>query len=191
MRRSPRVALDFTDRMVLDAVATVLGAGRIQVTTVDDADVLLIDAAGAARVPVGGGPPVIVLAAGSAATAALAFRLGARGFLAFDASGDELRHAVREVAAGGVHLPDHLAAELGRRAIAGEPDGPIDSLTDRQLEVVHLLVAGASRDEIADRLGISVATVRTHVRDAFARLGVHSAVEAASVLRRHLSPPLT
>ena len=60
-------------------------------------------------------------------------------------------------------------------------------LTNRQIEVLRLVADGLGTDEIAESLGISVETVRNHVRNILSRLGVHSRVEAVSVAhRRHL-----
>jgi PAS domain S-box-containing protein len=58
-------------------------------------------------------------------------------------------------------------------------------LTSRQLEVLELIAAGLRTTAIAERLGISVATVRNHIRAILIQLGAHSQVEALAAARRH------
>lgn len=60
-----------------------------------------------------------------------------------------------------------------------EPD-PGPSLTDRELEVLHLIADGASTTDVRHRLGVSEHTVRTHVRHVLSKLGAHNRVEAVS-----------
>jgi DNA-binding NarL/FixJ family response regulator len=102
-----------------------------------------------------------------------ALRAGASGFLLKDLSPEELRHAVRVVAAGDALL----APAVTRRLIAafagssGDPLPDIDTLTVREREVVALVADGLSTPEIADRLGISSATAKTHTNRAMAKLG--------------------
>jgi DNA-binding NarL/FixJ family response regulator len=102
-----------------------------------------------------------------------ALRAGASGFLLKDLSPAELRHAVRVVAAGDALL----APAVTRRLIAvfaGSSEDPhpgIDTLTVREREVVALVADGLSTPEIADRLGMSSATAKTHTNRAMAKLG--------------------
>jgi two-component system, NarL family, nitrate/nitrite response regulator NarL len=58
-------------------------------------------------------------------------------------------------------------------------------LTNRERECLALLVDGLSSDAIAERLGVSITTVRTHVQAVLTKLGVHSRLEAASFAVRH------
>ena len=64
------------------------------------------------------------------------------------------------------------------------PALPARELTPRQAEVLRHLASGCSTDQIAARLGISVETVRNHIRDLLKRLGVHSRLEAVVEGRR-------
>jgi DNA-binding NarL/FixJ family response regulator len=102
-----------------------------------------------------------------------ALRAGASGFLLKDLSPEELRHAVRVVAAGDALL----APAVTRRLIAafaasgGDPHPGTDTLTIREREVVALVADGLATPEIADRLGISTATAKTHTNRAMAKLG--------------------
>ncbi|GIG87886.1 response regulator transcription factor [Plantactinospora endophytica] len=102
-----------------------------------------------------------------------ALRAGASGFLLKDLSPEELRHAVRVVAAGDALLAPAVTRRLiGAFAVsAAEPHPGIGTLTAREREVVTLVADGRSTPEIADRLGMSPATAKTHTNRAMAKLG--------------------
>lgn len=63
-------------------------------------------------------------------------------------------------------------------------DGQVESLTAREKEVLGLMAEGTSSREIASRLGISYATVRSHIRSVGGKLGVHSKFDAVTKARR-------
>lgn len=89
---------------------------------------------------------------------------GAMGYVNKEAHPDEVINAIREVLAGRVHLsPAMTRVILGRTSsgIAATSD-PIDTLTDRQLQIFRLIGEGVSAPNIATRLHISVHTVETH-----------------------------
>ncbi|MEU7587830.1 response regulator transcription factor [Micromonospora sp. NPDC049230] len=100
-----------------------------------------------------------------------ALQAGASGFLLKDLEPDELRRAVRVVAAGDALL----APAVTRRLIAAFASGPevpgLDSLTSREREVVGLVADGLSTVEVAGRLGMSPATAKTHTNRAMTKLG--------------------
>jgi DNA-binding NarL/FixJ family response regulator len=105
-----------------------------------------------------------------------AIRSGASGFLVKDAEPVELIHAVRVIAAGEALLSPsvtrRLIAEFATRA-RRPPSGPgLDRLTDREREVMALVAAGLSNDQIAERLFVSPLTAKTHVSRAMIKLGV-------------------
>jgi DNA-binding NarL/FixJ family response regulator len=95
-----------------------------------------------------------------------ALRLGAAGFVVKTAPTAELLDAIRRAAAGGLHF--------GVR-----PGGGV-ALTPRERDVLHLVVEGASNDEIGARLGISSRTVESHLRRLFERVDVASRTELAA-----------
>jgi DNA-binding NarL/FixJ family response regulator len=112
-----------------------------------------------------------------------ALRAGASGFLLKDVPADQLAHAVR-VAAAGEAL---LAPSVTRRLIASfaRPVAPapvpvagLSELTPRELEVLTLLAEGLSNAEIATRLFVGEATVKTHVARILTKLGVRDRVQA-------------
>ena len=110
-----------------------------------------------------------------------ALRAGASGFLLKDVPAHQLVHAVR-VAAGGDAL---LAPSITRRLIqtfaqtSSPPTAPdLPELTTRETEVLILLAEGLSNSEIATRLFVSDATVKTHVAHILTKLGVRDRVQA-------------
>jgi DNA-binding NarL/FixJ family response regulator len=112
-----------------------------------------------------------------------ALRAGASGFLLKDVPADQLAHAIR-VAAAGEAL---LAPSVTRRLIAAfaRPSAPapvpvagLSELTPREVEVLTLLAEGLSNAEIAARLFVGEATVKTHVARILTKLGVRDRVQA-------------
>ena len=95
-----------------------------------------------------------------------AMRLGASGFVLKTAPITELIDAIRIAAAGGM-------------AFRRRPVGAV-RLSERELDVVRLVVEGRSNDEIAARLGIGAKTVESHLRRLFERLDVASRTELAT-----------
>ncbi|MFF3563149.1 response regulator [Streptomyces sp. NPDC002574] len=107
---------------------------------------------------------------------AQALRAGAAGFLGKGAEPDELLGAIRTVAAGDALLsPSATKSLIGQfLAQAGTPSRPapeLDALTAREREVLIEVAMGLPNDEIAERLGVSPLTVKTHVNRTMAKLG--------------------
>ena len=105
-------------------------------------------------------------------------RVGASGFLLKDIEPDELRRAVRVIAAGeGLLSPSvtrRLISEYATRVATPPLDAsPLEVLTDREREVLTLVGAGLTNDDIAERLYMSPATAKTHVSRTMTKLGVH------------------
>ena len=115
-----------------------------------------------------------------------ALAAGAQGYLLKDALPDELARGVRAVMRGAAALEPEVAARLLERMAEGERG---DELSERELEVLRLLVAGASNKSIAAQLSLSENTIKTHISRIFAKLGVQSRAEAVAVaLQRGLVP---
>lgn len=138
-------------------------------------------------------PAVVVLTAyADVATVISAVQAGAVGFVAKDASVEQLVSAVRAALLGGSWLPAGLLGRL-LADYPGPADAPqqklIQQLTRREREVLGLMVSGLDRSGIAARLCQSPNTVRTHIRNVTVKLGCHSALEVVAVaLRAGLRP---
>jgi len=104
-----------------------------------------------------------------------AFEGGAAGYLSKAAPMDEIVAAIDAVAAGETRFPD-----VTLRALRDAPRRP----SPRELAAIRLLARGASNDEIAVGLGISVKTVESHLRRLFGRYGVLSRTELAMLAVR-------
>jgi DNA-binding NarL/FixJ family response regulator len=104
-----------------------------------------------------------------------AVRSGAAGFLVKDTEPAELIQAVRVVAAGDALLSPaitrRLIEEFAARTREPAPTRDLEPLTEREREVMALVAAGLSNDEIARRLFVSPATAKTHVSRAMVKLG--------------------
>jgi DNA-binding NarL/FixJ family response regulator len=105
-----------------------------------------------------------------------ALRAGASGFLLKDIDPDDLRQAVRVVAAGEALLSPsvtrRLITEFATRPAPPRSDpGRLAALTEREREVLALVGGGLSNDDIGRRLFMSPATAKTHVSRAMAKLG--------------------
>jgi DNA-binding NarL/FixJ family response regulator len=111
-----------------------------------------------------------------------ALRSGASGFLLKNAPPEELVHAVRVVAAGDALL----APSVTRRIIEQFADTPVkpelstalESLTQREREVLTLLARGCSNAELAGELFVTEGTIKTHVSSLLAKLGLRDRVQA-------------
>jgi two-component system response regulator DevR len=117
------------------------------------------------------------------ATLRQAVEAGCSGFVSKDSSIDDLVDSVRTVYAGNASISPALLARL-LPSLCHEGDRVRASLTPRELEVMQLLAEGASNQAIAERLFISLHTVRNHVQRIITKLGVHSKLEAVAVATR-------
>jgi NarL family two-component system response regulator LiaR len=116
-----------------------------------------------------------------------AVRAGAIGYLLKDTKSDELGQAIKAAAAGQVHLSPKAAERLMREVRA--PENP-ETLTAREVDVLRLLAEGYSNKEIARSLGIAEKTVKSHVSNILAKLGLLSRTQAALyAIRIGLIPP--
>jgi DNA-binding NarL/FixJ family response regulator len=112
-----------------------------------------------------------------------AIEAGASGFVLKDCSAEDLIAAVRAVAAGAAWFDAAVAPRLLehyrlRVAPAGRQAARLESLTDRELEVLRLMARGATNGEIAATLYLAEATVKTHVGSIFGKLGVRDRAAA-------------
>jgi DNA-binding NarL/FixJ family response regulator len=111
-----------------------------------------------------------------------ALRAGARGFLTKDAGAEEIERAIAAVIRGDAAIDPAVQHHLVD-AVAARPELP-NGLTPREAEVLTLIAQGLSNREIAARLYVSEATVKSHVNHLFAKTGVRDRAQAVSYAYR-------
>jgi len=119
-----------------------------------------------------------------------AVKAGASGYLLKGTSSERLVEAIREVKAGGSIIQPSLARRLLRHFHVAETDSkpppafreepPLRPLTEREIEILRLIAKGLSNNEAATVLGLSRATVRTHLEHIYDKLEVTNRVEAVT-----------
>jgi len=135
-----------------------------------------------------------------------ALRAGARGYLTKDAGAADIQRALTQVLSGQAavdpavqhHLVDAIAATPAPRSPApgetsgrSERRGPPDGLTRREAEVLTLVAEGLSNSEIAGRLVVSEATVKSHMNHLLGKIGARDRAQAVGYAYRHglVAPP--
>jgi DNA-binding NarL/FixJ family response regulator len=126
-----------------------------------------------------------------------ALQAGARGYLTKDATAEEIEQAIRALIAGQTHLDPAVQQRLvtavldhtpptppSEQAPAPRPNLP-DELTPREIEVLKLIAAGLSNSEIADKLVLSNATVKTHINRIFYKTGARDRAQAVRYAYKH------
>jgi DNA-binding NarL/FixJ family response regulator len=118
-----------------------------------------------------------------------ALQAGATGYVLKGCSVDELLTAIEQIRNGGAPISPLLARMLLRQLRSGaDPQAGFEAagfepvhLSEREAEVLQLVAKGYVNREIADQLGISAATVGTHVKNLYRKLSVHSRVQVVRV----------
>ena len=126
-----------------------------------------------------------------------ALQAGARGYLTKDATAEEIEHAIRALIAGQTHLDPAVQQRLvaavldqtsptplGEPMPASAPSLP-DELTPREIEVLKLIALGLSNSEIADKLVLSNATIKTHINRIFYKTGARDRAQAVRYAYKH------
>ena len=108
-----------------------------------------------------------------------ALESGASGFILKDAEADDVAAAIRAAYNDEVHLDPAAARILAKGMRTRVQPQPVESLTDRELEVLSLVGHGRSTKEIATDLGITERTARTHVSNILGKLDLESRTQAA------------
>lgn len=114
-----------------------------------------------------------------------ALRAGARGYLTKDAPSSALAEAIATVCRGDAHFEPSVQRRLVEAVRPAEPS----ALTPRETDVLRLIAAGRSNVEIAQRLYITQATVKTHINNLFAKTGVRDRAQAVTYAFRHGMAP--
>ncbi|GAB6985773.1 LuxR C-terminal-related transcriptional regulator [Nocardioides pyridinolyticus] len=187
--RPTRVAVVSPQEVLTQGLTAMLAqySGRSMVTEVEQAEVVLYDALGVydgdgadlTRLVRPGGPIVVAISRDLRPDLrARALALGAHSWVSMSVRAGELVEAV-EAAATGRDLPgrvDRLGSEV--------------SLTPREVEVLSLIAQGHSNLEVADRLYLSINSVKTYIRSAYAKIGATSRSRAVAwCLQNGFAPP--
>lgn len=112
-----------------------------------------------------------------------ALEAGAIGYLLKDVSADELARAIRAAHSGQATLSPQAAQALVEKT--SQPPPPGLDLTEREHEVLALMVEGLNNTQIAGRLTVSPSTVKSHVSNILSKLGVASRTEAVTLALRN------
>ena len=126
---------------------------------------------------------------GDEANMVQAFEAGASGYLLKDGTEADLATHIRNLRAGGSPMSPVIARQLLRRWQANRPQAPVpaptavpaagpERLSPREFEVLNLVSRGFPYLEVAARMGVSVTTVQTHIRNIYGKLDVHNKSEA-------------
>lgn len=112
-----------------------------------------------------------------------ALQAGAIGYLLKDISAEKLAQAIREAYVGRSTLSPEAAQVLVQAAT--QPPPPGHDLTEREQAVLVLMVTGLNNSEIAEKLGVSPSTIKSHVSHILSKLDVTSRTEAVALAVRH------
>jgi DNA-binding NarL/FixJ family response regulator len=200
VREALAVMLDLADDVTVVATAT-NGAQATEAAEQHHPDVLLMDL----NMPVMGGVEATERILGARPDATIlvlttfddddsilaALQAGASGYLTKDADRDTILHAVRTAAQGQTVLAPEVQRRLlalaSRPASAAPPDDDGIDLTPREREILGLIGEGLRNAEIAAKLVISEATVKTHINNLFTKAGFHSRADAVRYALRDRS----
>lgn len=111
-------------------------------------------------------------------------KAGASGYVLKRASSDEIRRAVRDVCEGGAPMSGAIARKVLQFFQHNQAAPEVDLLTDRERAVLAALSQGLQYKEISDSLGISINTVRKHIRGIYDKLHVNTRADAVRKLGR-------
>ena len=103
-----------------------------------------------------------------------AIKNGASGYLTKESAPAQLEQALRKVASGGAFISAEVAEQLALGAMPGSEAVPHESLSNREFEVLQLLVAGVSLTDIGTKLNLSVKTVSTHKTNLMQKMGLQN-----------------
>ena len=171
---------DGDDVVVLhDEMRTHDGLGMLQELTSAPVDIVVLVLSGTDEV----------------ATVIEALRAGASGWISKDMNLEALTEAIAQVAEGHLYLSPPVMSSVLRTLLATLPTHSVthdfvDSLTQREMEILRCLVAGMTKREVADRLFLSIHTVRSHVQRMMRRADQHSTLALVAMARQVGVPPI-
>lgn len=117
-------------------------------------------------------------------------RAGANGYLHKDASATDIRNAIEKVLSGGRYISEQIQQQLLEGTTDGEnQQGELSSLSDRELEVMHLMMKGHSATEIKSILHLQSSTISTYKSRIFEKMGVANLIELAGKIKFQNTSP--
>ncbi|MBI2862652.1 MAG: response regulator transcription factor [Chloroflexi bacterium] len=123
-------------------------------------------------------------------------RAGANGYIPKSAEADEVLEGIRAVAGGSTYIQPSMAkwlvTEFLSRTVGGRSQEATDGLSAREREVLQLIAEGLTNSEVAQRLSLSINTVRRHRANLMAKLGLHDRLELVRyAISKGLVAPIT
>lgn len=112
-------------------------------------------------------------------------KVGASGYLTKDCAVEEMLAAITTVHEGGRYIGAEVARKMAMHHIPGGASSPFERLSDRELQVMMMVIRGAKVTEISEKLFISTKTVNTYRYRVFEKLGVKNDVELTHLAMRH------
>lgn len=113
-------------------------------------------------------------------------KAGAAGYIVKNSSPERIIEAIIDIRNGGSPMSAAIARKVvGAFQKSEEPADGMEELTKREKEILHYLEDGLRYKEIADKLSLSVETIRTHIRNIYVKLQVQSKIEALNKVRKH------
>jgi len=113
-----------------------------------------------------------------------ALRAGAAGYMNKESASEQLVNAVRRIASGGKYISQNLAEKLALY-VAGNGKAPHEALSDREYQILRLLVSGKTVSEIAAELNLSAKTVSTYRNRTLRKMNLKNNVELAHYAMRY------
>ena len=118
-----------------------------------------------------------------------ALRAGAMGYIMKQEATDHIVEAIRQVLGGNIYVSERMTTRMLHRLVGDKREAgavsPLETLSDREMEVLHLLGQGLSTRQIAEQLFLSVKTVETYLEHLKTKLGLESGRELIRYAMRH------
>jgi DNA-binding NarL/FixJ family response regulator len=114
-----------------------------------------------------------------------AIKSGASGYMTKESAPDLLVQAIRKIASGGAYISAEVAEQLALRSMPDSTTLPHENLTEREFEVMQLLVTGMSVTHIAAKINLSVKTVSTHKTNLMQKMALENQSELIRYAMRH------
>lgn len=112
-------------------------------------------------------------------------KAGARGYLTKGCDFEEIIYAIKQVSKGQRYVGSEIAHLMALAALPGSEDSPFKSLSERELQVVMMLIQGQSQHQISDQLYLSPKTISTYRSRLLEKLGVANDIELTSLAEQH------